>query len=122
MKKAIGLFVLVGMATAVAPILTAPARAQEAAPRRIVVTAQRFAYTPGTITLREGQPVVLILKSADVAHGLRIRQLSINLKVKAGGTAVLHFTPDKPGTFTARCSVFCGAHHGSMKMQVRVVK
>jgi heme/copper-type cytochrome/quinol oxidase subunit 2 len=41
----------------------------ETAPQRIEITAKRFAFEPGEITLKKGQPVVLVLKSADVAHG-----------------------------------------------------
>ena len=41
-------------------------------PQRIEITAQRFKFTPGEITLKKGQPVVLVIKSADVAHGLRL--------------------------------------------------
>src|SRR5665213_2662680 len=59
----------------------------QAAPRTIDITVKRFSYDPGEITLKKGQPVVLVLKSADVSHGLRIRDLGVNAKVKAGGTA-----------------------------------
>lgn len=93
---------------------------QEAA-RKIEITARRFAYTPAEITLKKGEPVVLVLKSADVAHGMRIRELNINLKVKAGGTAEARFTPEKTGDFVGHCSVFCGAHHGSMTIRLHVV-
>ncbi len=63
-------------------------RAQEA-PRRIEVTAKRFSYDPGEITLKKGQPVVLVIKSADVAHGLRFRELNLNAKINKGGSAEL---------------------------------
>jgi hypothetical protein len=41
------------------------------------VTAKRFGFEPGEITLKKGQPVVLVLKSADVPHGLRFRELNV---------------------------------------------
>ena len=47
----------------------------QAAPRRIEVTARQFAFAPGEITLKKGQPVVLVLKSQDVGHGLRIGRI-----------------------------------------------
>jgi cytochrome c oxidase subunit 2 len=90
-------------------------------PQTIEITAQRFNFTPGEITVKKGQPVVLILKSADVAHGLRIRDLNVNVKVDAGGTARVEFTPDKTGDFVGSCSVFCGPGHGTMKFTVHVV-
>lgn len=91
------------------------------AQQRIEITAKRFDYTPGDITVKKGQPVVLVLKSEDVAHGLRFRELNVNVKVKAGGTAEVQFTPEKTGDFIGHCSVFCGAHHGSMTIRLHVV-
>ena len=93
----------------------------QTSPQRIEVTAKRFAFLPGEITLKKGQPVILVLKSSDVAHGLRIRELNVDVKVKAGGTAQVEFTPDKTGDFIGHCSVFCGTGHGSMSIRVHVV-
>jgi cytochrome c oxidase subunit II len=91
------------------------------APKRIEITAKRFTFEPGEITLKKGQPVVIVLKSADVAHGLRIRELGLAVKVTAGGTAEVQFTPQKTGDFTGHCFVFCGPGHGSMALNLHVV-
>lgn len=101
--------------------LFSPRDRAEAAPQRIEIQAKRFAFDPGEITLKKGQPVVLVLKSADVAHGIRIRELNVDIKVGKGGTAELQFTPDKTGDFVGHCSVFCGSGHGSMAFKVHVV-
>lgn len=101
--------------------LSASAAWSQPAPQRIEVTARRFSFSPAEITLKKGQPVVLVLKSEDVAHGIRFRELNINLKVKAGKTAEVRFTPEKSGDFVGHCSVFCGAHHGSMTLRLHVV-
>lgn len=90
-------------------------------PERIEITAQRFKFTPGELTLKKGQPVVLVIKSEDVAHGLRIRELNVDVKVPAGGTTEVQITPEKTGVFTGHCAVFCGAGHGSMMLKLRVV-
>lgn len=108
---------LASLATAMSPPL---ARAQLAT-QTIEIRAKRFNYTPGEITIKKGQPVVLVLKSEDVGHGLRVRDLGINLQVKKDGTAEVHFTPDKVGDFTGHCSVFCGSGHGSMTIKIHVV-
>ena len=92
------------------------------APRRIEVTAQRFSFTPGEITLKKGEPVVLVMKSVDVAHGIRFKELGIETKVGKGQTSELAFTPDKVGTFVGHCSVFCGSGHGGMAMTLHVVE
>jgi cytochrome c oxidase subunit II len=91
-------------------------------PRRIEVTAKRFGYDPGEITLKKGQPVVLVIKSADVDHGLRFRELNLDAKISKGKSAELDFTPDKTGDFVGHCSVFCGAGHGSMTLTLHVVE
>ena len=93
----------------------------QTAPRRIEITAKRFTFEPGVITLKKGQPVVIVLKSVDVAHGLRFRELNVAVKVGAGETAEVEFTPEKTGDFVGHCSVFCGSGHGSMAMTLHVV-
>jgi cytochrome c oxidase subunit 2 len=90
-------------------------------PRHIEVTAKRFSFEPATITLKKGEPVVLVLRSLDVPHGLRIRELNIDIKVSKGSMAEARFTPQTVGEFVGQCSVFCGAGHGSMKLTIDVV-
>jgi cytochrome c oxidase subunit 2 len=90
-------------------------------PRRIEITASQFAFAPAEITLKKGQPVVLVLNSKDVAHGLRVREFNVAVKVNASGTAEAKFTPQKTGDFVGHCYVFCGKGHGSMVLNFRVV-
>ena len=94
----------------------------QVAPRRIEVTVSRFAYSPAEITLKKNQPVVLSLKSSDVAHGLRFRELNQDVKIPANGTSEIQFTPDKTGDFVGHCSVFCGSGHGAMTLTLHVVE
>jgi cytochrome c oxidase subunit 2 len=122
MKKKFMLLTLLVGALATVAFIAPTARAQAAAPRRIVIIAKRFSYDPGEITLKKGQPVVLVVKSADVAHGLRFRELNVNVKVKAGDTEEVQFTPDRTGDFIGQCSVFCGSGHGSMTLKLHVVE
>jgi cytochrome c oxidase subunit 2 len=99
-----------------------PAALAQAEAKKIEITAKRFTYTPNEITLKKGEPVVLVVQSLDVAHGLRVRELNIDLKVKKGATSEVQVTPDKTGDFVGHCSVFCGAGHGSMKLTIHVVE
>lgn len=120
MKKILSLLsfsvMVLGTAACVTPVLAA-----QATPRRLVIEAKRFDFGPGEITLKKGEPVILVLKSQDVDHGLRIRELNINLKVHAGSTAEVQLTPTEAGDFVGHCSVFCGSGHGSMALKVHVV-
>jgi cytochrome c oxidase subunit 2 len=90
-------------------------------PRHVEITAHQFGFDPGVVTLKKGQPVVLELKSTDVPHGIRFRDLGIELKVPKGGTGHVQFTPDKVGDFVGHCYVFCGAGHGTMTLTLHVV-
>jgi cytochrome c oxidase subunit II len=90
--------------------------------RRIEITAKRFEFSPADITLKKGEPVVIVLKSADVAHGLRFRRLGLDLHADKGQTTELPFTPAKTGDFTGQCSVFCGSGHGKMKLTLHIVE
>ena len=119
MKKPALLLALILSPLAMA--VSAPLAVSQPTPQRIEITAQRFVFKPGEITVKVGQQVVLVLKSADVGHGLRIRDLGVDIKVKAGQSTQVTFTPDKTGDFVGHCSVFCGSGHGSMVFTIHVV-
>jgi cytochrome c oxidase subunit II len=103
-----------------ATLLPTDIRADDA-PQRIEITAKRFEYSTKDITVKKGQPVVLVLKSMDVPHGLRFTDLKVEVKVSAGGTAEVQFTPETTGDFTGQCYVFCGKGHGMMTLTMHVV-
>lgn len=98
-----------------------PIASAQDAPQRIEITVRQFAYAPAEITLKKGRPVVLVLKSADVAHGLRIRELKVDIRLSAGGTKEVQITPQRAGDFVGHCSVFCGSGHATMALKVHVV-
>lgn len=120
MKSKFALFALFVMIL-FAPFAARSAHAQTA-PRRIEIIAKRFTFTPAEITLKKGEPVVIVLHSADVAHGLGFRELGFNVKVSKGKTSEAAFTPTKTGDFVGQCSVFCGSGHGNMKLTLHVVE
>jgi cytochrome c oxidase subunit II len=90
-------------------------------PKRIEVTARKFSFEPSEITVKKGEPVDLVLHSKDVPHGLRFRELNVDVKAGKGAQAEVKFTPGQTGTFVGHCSVFCGAGHGSMTLKMHVV-
>lgn len=91
-------------------------------PRRIEISIKKFSYTPAEVTVKKGEPVVLVLTSEDVTHGLKFKELNLNTKVEKGKPAELAFTPDKVGDFVGHCSVFCGSGHGSMMLTLHVTE
>ena len=89
--------------------------------RRIDVVAKRYAYIPADITLHRGEPVVLVLRSEDVAHGIKFSELGLQSEIGKGQTGELAFTPDRAGDFIGHCSHFCGSGHGSMTLTLHVL-
>src|ERR1700689_5111346 len=100
---------LVVVASGIVPLHFVGAQTE---PPRIEITAKRFTYDPGDITVKKGEPVTLVVKSLDVPHGLKFREL--NVEVKAG--------KGKTGEVVGHCSVFCGVGHGSMHLTLHVVE
>jgi cytochrome c oxidase subunit II len=89
-------------------------------PRTIEMTAQRFSFAPNEITVKKGEPVILLIKSKDVSHGLVIEDLGVRTEVKKGESTEVKFDPETTGTFEGKCAHFCGKGHGSMTMTVHV--
>jgi cytochrome c oxidase subunit II len=85
-------------------------------PRVIDVIARRFAFEPGEIEVAVGEPVRLIVRSADGVHGLEIKKLKVRKEIPRGGEAVtINFTAKEPGRFPILCSEYCGDDHDNMR-------
>jgi cytochrome c oxidase subunit 2 len=96
--------------------------ATASAPRVIEVTAKRFAFDPARIEVTEGEPVRLMVKSADGVHGLQIKKFKVDSLVPRGGKEVpIDFVASTPGTYEIACSEECGDGHESMKGTLVVV-
>jgi cytochrome c oxidase subunit 2 len=91
-------------------------------PRRIEITAKRFEFSPSEITLKKGEPVIVVLTSKDVQHGLKLDAFNQVVLAKKGESSQVGFTPAETGTFVAQCASFCGSGHGSMKLTVHVTE
>ena len=91
-------------------------------PRRIEITAQRFSYSPSEITVKKGEPVVLVFHSEDVTHGIKFHELDLGIEIPKGKESELKFTPDQAGDFIGHCSRFCGIGHGSMTFTLHVTE
>lgn len=117
-------FTLCAVSAAVLSLTSVVARTTSAqvGPHVVEVTAKRFGFVPGEITLKVNQPVVLVLKSTDVAHGLKFSELNLSVKFDKAHPTELRFTPEKTGTFVGHCSVFCGSGHGTMTLTLLVME
>lgn len=121
MKNKIALWLIVIAATGAAPRAAGTAGAQPAE-KVVHVTAKKFEFVPGEITLKKGEPVTLEIKSEDVKHGFSLPDFNIRVEVKPGQVSVVRFTPDKVGQFTFACTVFCGSGHEDMAGTLTVIE
>jgi cytochrome c oxidase subunit 2 len=92
------------------------------AERVIHITAKKFDFSPDSITLKKGEPVVLEISSADREHGFNLRAFGVRTNVSPGKVSRIRFTPDKTGKFTFSCDVFCGDGHEEMTGTVTVTE
>ena len=80
------------------------------------ITASKYEFTPKEIEVEQGETVVLELRSADVEHGLEIKELKVSVVIpKTGETVRTEFIAEKSGTFSFKCSEYCGNGHSRMK-------
>ena len=87
----------------------------------IKITAKRFDYTPGKLTLKKGEPVILELSTSDVLMGFNLPDFNVRADVVPDKVIRVRFVPDKTGTFTFLCDVFCGTKHEEMNGTITVV-
>ena len=73
-------------------------------------------FEPATVFLREGDEVVLNLRSADLFHQLYIPSFAVGpVDVKPGHMATVRFTATRSGVFQYYCTSMCGTCHFFMR-------
>jgi cytochrome c oxidase subunit 2 len=96
--------------------------ASAAVVRKVTLQAKKFEWIPASIEVKVGQPVELTLVTLDVPHGISSRDLNIPpTTFRKGQPATVTFTPTEPGTFSFKCSKYCGNSHRKMTGQIVVV-
>ena len=85
-------------------------------PRVIEIVARRYAFEPAIVEAVVGEPLRLMVVSADGPHGLEIKKFKVKQQIPRGTTPVaIEFTPTEAGKFPILCSEYCGDGHGDMK-------
>src|SRR5205823_13084518 len=87
----------------------------------IKILARRFTYSPNQVKLKKGVPVVLELTTADVLMGFSAPDFQTRADIVPGQVVRVRLVPDKVGTFTFLCDVFCGSGHETMNGTITVV-
>jgi cytochrome c oxidase subunit II len=104
--RAAGAVLLAGSAAALA--------AAESKPRVIKVIARKFVFVPAEIRVKKGETVVLQFTAPEVPMGFNLPDFSARADIIPGKVSTLRLTPDKTGSFTFACDVFCGSGHEDM--------
>lgn len=111
---------MVAAATILA-VVPAPSASNTDREQVVRVSASQFAFDPAEIRVQAGQRVILEISSTDVVHGIYIDGYELQAVAEAGRMETLEFIADRPGAFTMRCSVTCGALHPFMVGKLYVV-
>jgi cytochrome c oxidase subunit II len=96
--------------------------AAQPAEQVITITAKKFNYTPNHITLQKGVPVILEFTTDDVLMGFNVPDLGVRADIVPGKVTRVRIVPDKVGTFTFFCDIFCGSGHEDMTGAITVVE
>ncbi len=96
------------------------ARAPQPAVREFTVTAKKYAFEPAQFEVTEGDEVRFLVTATDTDHGFEIKGLDIEELVPEDETKTIAFTAPAAGTYTIRCSEWCGKGHKTMKATLLV--
>jgi cytochrome c oxidase subunit 2 len=90
--------------------------------RLIKVSAKKFEFTPRNLTLKKGETVDIELGSEDVVMGFNVPEMTTRATIVPGQAVHVLLTPQKTGSFTFLCDVFCGSGHEDMDGTITVVE
>jgi len=82
--------------------------------RVIKVEARKWVFLPSDSALRKGEPVTLEFTAPEVVMGFNAPDFKVRTDIIPGQVAKVTFTPDKAGSFTFLCDIFCGDGHETM--------
>lgn len=86
----------------------------DVAVQMFTVTGSNFAFSPNTMTVKQGDVVQVTFKNGDGFHDFVIDELGVNSgRIKDGEEATVTFTASKVGSFEYYCSV---GEHRAMGM------
>jgi len=90
--------------------------------RVVTIVAERFAFNPAKITVKQGQLVEFVLTSDDTDHGFRIPSAGIDVAIppQSRGVARVRFIAKEKGRIVFECSRPCGAGHNLMRGTIEV--
>jgi cytochrome c oxidase subunit 2 len=76
---------------------------------------------PAEMVVPVGEPIRIVLSSADVNHAFYVPQFLFKRDAIPGRTTEFDVTVAEPGTYRGQCAEFCGVFHDRMLLSVRAV-
>ncbi len=88
----------------------------------ILITAERFTFTPSKIKVKKGSLVEIVLRSEDTDHGFRLESANIDkiIPPEGKGRLRIQFRAKRTGRYPFECSRPCGAGHNLMRGEIIV--
>ena len=86
----------------------------------IKITAKKFEYSPSSIKIKKGVPVILELTSLDRMHGFNCPKLGVRTDIEPGKVSRVRILAQKAGVYGFYCDVFCGSGHEDMSGKIIV--
>ena len=80
----------------------------------IKITAKKFEYSPSSIKIKKGVPVILELTSLDRLHGFNCPKLRVRANIEPGKVSRVRILAQKAGVYEFHCDIFCGDGHEDM--------
>jgi heme/copper-type cytochrome/quinol oxidase subunit 2 len=92
-------------------------------PGKVVsIMAERFAFSPSKVRVKQGTVVEFVIASDDTDHGFRIPAANIDVAIpqQGKGEVRVRFPAREKGVFAFECSRPCGAGHNLMRGSIVV--
>ena len=80
----------------------------------IKITAKKFEYSPSSIKIKKGIPVILEFTSLDKLHGFNCPKLGVRTDIEPGKVSRVRILAQKAGVYEFHCDIFCGDGHEDM--------
>jgi heme/copper-type cytochrome/quinol oxidase subunit 2 len=126
MRRTLALLLVgTGILLAAGPLVRralASSSAQDQAPtrREFTLTARNYSFSPSRVEATQDDLIKLTVKSEDVAYGFAIDDYRLSKRVPAGGSTILEFRADRPGTFSFYSNLSNDSRHSQMRGQLVV--
>jgi cytochrome c oxidase subunit II len=123
-SKAVALLAAVVCALAATTVAGPPQPGRALAPESgpVEVVASRAGFKPRVLNIRKGEPLRLVVRTADDEHCFALDAFRIEKRLRPGKPVSVELTPDRAGTFPFNCCLETGTAAETEKGQLVVAE